>query len=359
MLHAVILAGGSGKRFWPLSRKDRPKQFLKLAGSRTLIQQSYDRLRGLVQPDFVYVVTNEVLAAGVRDQLGDVPERNVIAEPQPKDTAIAMGLAAGLIQARDPEAVLVVSPSDHVIRPGAKFREAIREAVEIASSRGGGVVTFGIPARSPHTGYGYIRRAGALEQRGRLRAWSVAAFEEKPDPATAERYVAEGEHYWNSGIFVWSARTLLDALSEHLPETRRAIDRIVAAWDGPDRAKVLAGAYEEVAKISIDYAVLEKARDVVALEADFEWSDVGSWAAIPGLYAKDDQGNTVQEAPFASVDAKNCLVYGDGRLVAVLGLEDVIVVQTRDATLVCHRDRAEEVKQLVERLEGGELEPYT
>ena len=360
MLHGVILAGGSGTRFWPLSRRDLPKQLLKLAGSRTLLQQSFDRLRGAVDEAHVHVITGEMIAARVREQLSELPPRAVVVEPQPRDTAAAIGLAAALILRQDPEAVLVVTPSDHVIRPAAKFREAIREAADLAEERGA-IVTFGIPPREPKTAFGYIRRGPRLERKGRLDAYQARAFEEKPDLPTARAYLEGGEHYWNSGIFVWRASTVLELLERHKPAIRAALERIAAAWGGPDEERVLREEYAAVERISIDYAVLEHAQDILVLEADFEWNDVGSWTAVADLFGKDQDGHTVQGPPFVSQDSKDCLVFGsDGRMVALLGVEGLIVVQTRDATLVCARERAEEVKALIKRMEDDpQLQPYT
>jgi mannose-1-phosphate guanylyltransferase len=360
MLHAVILAGGSGTRFWPLSRRDRPKQLLALTGSRTLLQQSHDRTRGAVDPERMWIVTNQTLADAVRKQLPDVPDGNILVEPEPRDTAVAIGLAARLIQRNDPEAVLVVSPSDHVIRPAGKFREAVREASEHVRSVPGSIVTFGIQPRSPKTGYGYIRRGAALERKGsRVPAHAVQAFEEKPDLETAQRYLSGGEHLWNSGIFVWKASTVLGQLEAHLPATHQAIERICEAWGSDAQRDTLAREYGALERISIDYAVLEKAEKIVVLSADFEWSDVGSWGAIPDLFAPDEQGNTVRGATFSGLDAKNCLVHGEeGRLITLVGVEDLVVIQTRDAVLVCPRDRAEEVKALVAQLSDEGHQDY-
>lgn len=361
-LYGVILAGGSGTRFWPLSRQDLPKQLLQLVGSRTLLQQSFDRLRGPAEPERIAVVTNEVLAARVRDQLPELTEPHMIVEPMRRDTALAMGLAAGLLAREDPDAVLAVTPSDHVIRPAAKFRDAIREAAELAQAKDA-IVTFGIKPRGPATAYGYIHRGAPLEPRkgSRLPAFAVQAFAEKPDVETAQGYLDGGQHYWNSGIFVWTARKLLKELEQHLPETRAAIERIADAWPSPERDAVLRAEFEAAERISIDYAVLEKAKGIVVVEVDFEWSDVGSWSALPPLFGQDDHGHTVQHAPIVSIDSKNCLVHGEpGKLVALIGVEGLAVVQTRDALLVCPVDRAEEVKQLVARLDADdELQAYT
>lgn len=358
MLHGVILAGGSGTRFWPLSRRDLPKQLLQLAGARTLLQQSFDRLRGAV--DEIHVVTGEMIAARVREQLPDIAPGLLVVEPEPRDTAPAIGLAAALVHARDKDGVIAVTPSDHVIRPAARFREALREAATIAADRGS-IVTFGIRPDAPRTGFGYIHRGARYEHGGRLDAWQALAFTEKPDLATAQRWLEGGEHLWNSGIFVWRASTVLELLAQHQPGIRRAVDLIAAAWGGPSEDRVLREEFARADKISIDYGVLEHARDIVVLEADFEWSDVGSWSAVPALFGKDQDGHTIQGGPVLSHASKDCLVFAaDGRLVALVGVEGLIVVQTRDATLVCAGDRAEEVKALLKRMDlDPDLRAYT
>jgi mannose-1-phosphate guanylyltransferase len=347
-LHAVILAGGSGTRFWPLSRRDHPKQLLALAGSRTLLQGTWDRVRQLASADAVHVVTAGTLAPAIAEQLPELGAARLVVEPEPRDTAIAIGLAAGLIHREDPDAVLVVTPADHVVTPDAAFAAAVREAAALAAARGA-IVTLGVRPRSAHVGYGYIRRGQPLPG---ARAYGVLAFEEKPDRAKAEGFVRGGEHLWNCGVFVWKASTVLAQLEQHLPATRAAIARIVAAWDGPARDATLRAEYAAARRISIDYAVLEKARDIVVIEVDYEWSDVGSWSAVAELHAgqADASGNVARGAPFVGVAARRCFVQGDGRLVAVIGLDDVAVVQTKDATLICPLDQAEAVKDLVKSL---------
>lgn len=355
MLHAVILAGGSGTRFWPRSRRDLPKQLLPLAGSRTLLQQTYDRLSELSAS--VVVVTREDLARGVGDQLQDLPRDAVMIEPQARDTAAAIGLAATILAAKDPEATLAIAPSDHVIRPASRLRAALQEAAAIAAEPET-IVTFGVRPTGPHTGYGYIERGQPLEHAGELQAFEVTRFTEKPDLATAESYLAGGQHAWNSGMFVASAKTFLGEMREHLPETHAALQRILSAWDTPQRDEVLREAYAQVPKVSIDYGILEKAKRVVVLEVDYEWSDVGGWAALSELFEGDADQNVALDATLVAEDSRRCLVQSDGRLVALIGVEDLVVVQTRDATLVCPRDRAEEVKQLVARLEAEGHEAY-
>lgn len=362
MLHAVILAGGSGTRFWPLSRRDRPKQLLALAGSRSLLQGTYDRVRRVVEASAVHVVTaGERLAEATREQLPELDPARLIVEPEPRDTAVAIGLAARLIAASDPEAVLVVTPADHVVLPEEAFAVAVREAARLAAARGT-IVTMGLRPTTPHTGYGYIRRGEPLAGwSGSVPAYEARAFEEKPDRRTAERFVAAGEHLWNSGVFVWRASTVLEQLEAHLPATRAAVERIALAWDGPEREAVLRAEYAALRRISIDYAVMEKARDVAVLAVDYAWSDVGSWSAVAALHAAeaDAEGNVARGAPFVGVDARRCFVQGDGRLVAVVGLEDVAIVETPDALLVCRLDRAEAVKDLVKSLESKGLDSLT
>ncbi len=352
MLHAVILAGGSGTRFWPSSRRDRPKQLLSLAGSATLLEQTYERIAGLSES--AVVVTSEDLAPGVREQL---PEVELLLEPERRDTAAAIGLAAGVLSARDPEAVLVATPADHVVRPASRFQRALREAAALAQESGA-IVTFGIPPQSPHTGYGYIERGAERRHEGRLSANEVVRFREKPDQKTAAGYLEAGTFLWNSGVFVATGKTFMGELARSLPDHHSAIQRIVAAWGSPDQERVLREEYGKVEKISIDYGVMERAERVLVLEVDYEWSDVGSWAAIPPLHEADEEGNVALDAPVVTLDSRDCLVQGDGRLVTLIGLEGLVVVQTRDATLICPRERAEEVKQLVVRLEERGLDDY-
>lgn len=339
-LHAIVLAGGSGTRFWPRSRAARPKQLLRLGTERTLIQQTVDRLEGLVPPERVLVVTGEKHRALVAEQLPSV--RRVLSEPAPRDTAAAIGWATWVVAATaGDDALLAVLPSDHVIRPAEKLRELLLLAAERA--RQGAIVTFGIKPDQPSSAYGYIRK-GPEAAPG---VFAVAGFEEKPDAKTAARYLAGGQHAWNSGMFVFSAKTMRDELTRSLPKTAAALDRIVES----DSPGTLPSEWARLEKISIDYAVLEKTKRIEMLEASFEWSDVGSWSAAGELFAKDEEGNAVDQARFVGLDAKNCIVAGDGRTIGVIGLEDVIVVQQGDSVLVCRKDRAEDVKKLVQELE--------
>ncbi|MBI3722892.1 NTP transferase domain-containing protein [bacterium] len=345
-LYAVVLAGGSGTRFWPRSRASLPKQFLRLGGTRTLFQATIDRVVGAVSAERILVVTGEAHRSLVREQVPEIQDEHVLLEPAPRDTAAAIGLATHLVSREAGErAVLAVLPSDHVISPAEKLRGALLLAAERAAA--GPIVTFGIRPTSPSTAYGYIEKGAPLAP----GVSCVRAFCEKPDRKMAEGYLAGGRHAWNSGMFVFSAKTMRDELSRNLPRTSAALEKIAAAWPTGDRARVFASEWAGLEKISIDYAVLEKARAIEVLDVDFEWSDVGSWASAGELFPHDERGNAVDAAAFVGVEASRCVVAGDGRLVCVVGLDDVIVVQSRDAVLVCKKDRAEDVKKLVAELE--------
>jgi mannose-1-phosphate guanylyltransferase len=341
-LNAVVLAGGSGTRFWPRSRAALPKQFLRLGAPRTLIQATVDRLAGLVPPERILVVTGEVHRAIVLGQLPELRPERILAEPAARDTAAAIGLATALIaREQGDDAVIAVLPSDHHIEPASRLRATLARAGERAAS--GSIVTFGVPPTEPSSAYGYIRKGAVLAP----GVHAVEAFEEKPDRATAERYLAGGKHAWNSGMFVFSCRTMKAELARNLPKTAAALERIAVAHGTPEGPSVLRAEWAGLEKISIDYAVLEKARSIEVLDVDFAWSDVGSWSTASELFALDEHGNAVDDARFVGLDARNCVVAGDGRLVTIVGLEDVIVVQSGDAVLVCRKDRAEDVKKLV------------
>ncbi len=355
MLHQLILAGGSGTRFWPKSRAALPKQLLSLDGGPTLLAQAAARLEGAVRPDRVFVVTTEQQAPLVREHLPQVPPENVIAEPCGRDTAAALGLGAAAIARRDPDAVIAAMPADHVIQPASRLRGIVDAAVRVLAIRPDAVVTIGIRPDAPATAYGYIERGPALRE-GLAPADAmrlaklphpvhrVARFREKPDRATAEQLLAAGDHFWNAGIFIWRARALLAALERFLPETAAAV-RL--------EGEPLAAAYPGLKKISIDFAVLEKHPDVLLIEADFSWSDVGSWNAFAALRGADGDGNVVAGAAHVGIDSRGLIVLGDNgpRVIATIGLEDVVIVDTPDALLVCRKDRVEDVKKVTERLE--------
>ncbi len=352
MLHAVVMAGGSGTRFWPESRDARPKQLLALVGERTMLQTTVDRLTGLIPRGRVLIAANNRLIDAIRSQLPELPHDAILGEPCKRDTGACIGLAAFKLLRRDPEAVMAVMPSDHVISPDAVFQEAISRAAELVAQAPGRIVTFGIKPSYPAEIFGYIERGAAIENApaGSLRPFVVVQFREKPKAETAREYLASGRFYWNSGIFVWRARTILDALSEHQPEMHAHLAKIDAAEGSPDYAATLEREFSAIRGVSIDYAVMEHARDVVVLEAPFGWDDVGSWQAMGRLQGADEHGNTVV-GKHLGVDSKGCIVRGPSEhLIVTLGLQDIIVVHAGDATLVANKHDEESIRKVVKLL---------
>jgi len=358
MLHAVIMAGGGGTRFWPKSRQLRPKQFLHLTGDRTLLQQAFDRIEGPVVPTNMWVITSAMHRAEASKQLSALPADHVIGEPMGRDTAACIGLAAALIGRQDPEAIMLVMPADHVIEPSQEFRRAALVAEQMADEHPDALITLGIPPTYPATGYGYIHRGSVVTNRQGIGVFRVQAFREKPTRDTAERFVALGEYFWNSGIFVWKAATILNALANRQPKLHAAVLRIAEAWPTGQRDAVLRKEYEVLEKISIDYAVMEHAIEVLVIQAVFRWDDVGSWLALERMHPQDADGNTVL-ALHCGLKTKGCVVAADtGHLVATVGVENLLIVQDGNATLVADRREEGTIKQLVELLKVKGLERY-
>jgi len=355
MLHAVIMAGGSGTRFWPLSRHAFPKQFLTLTGSRSLIQATADRCAGWISPDRIWVVTNEAQAAETRRQLPELRPEHVLVEPCARNTAPCVALAAAHLLAEDPDATMLVLPADHVIGPREAFESAGKAASALIEADRNRLVLFGVVPGFPSTGFGYIERGTALGTSG---AYSVASFREKPDRPTAEEYLRSGRFYWNCGIFVWSAKRILDAIGSFEPEMAGLASRIGESIGSDGYRARLAELFPQMKSISIDYAVLERDKSIFVLEAPFQWDDVGSWEAAPRLAAQDAQDNTVQGL-HSGVDTQRCIIRTtDDHLVATLGLEDCIVVHTPDATLVARRGDENAIKRLIEQLKQQGLGRY-
>ncbi|MEZ6126429.1 MAG: mannose-1-phosphate guanylyltransferase [Planctomycetaceae bacterium] len=348
MLHAVIMAGGSGTRFWPQSRKQLPKQLLRLAGSRTMIQQTLDRCSGLIDHANSWVVTNAVQAAETCRQLPELSPHHVLVEPAARNTAPCVGLAAVHALQTDPEAIMFVMPADHVISPEDVFQNAARQAAAVVEANPDRLVLFGVTPAFPATGYGYIERGQAIA--GNESAYDVVSFREKPQLELAEQYVQSGRFYWNCGIFCWKAATILRQLEQHEPETWQRLMTIQAAIGTAKYNDVLAEQFPHMNGISIDYAVLEKAGGVTVIEAPFSWDDVGSWQAVPRLNGQDGSGNTV-DGSAALVGTTNCIIRTTGNhLIATLGVDDLIIVHTPDATLVARRDQSERIKEVLDEI---------
>jgi len=354
MLHAVIMAGGSGTRFWPESRRAFPKQFLRLAGEQTLLQQTWQRFAPLIEDGSGWVITGEKHRPHVADQLPELPADQIVAEPIGRNTAPAIGLMALLIAERDPGAILLVVPADHAISPDAAFQCAVRDAMKVIAADPERFILLGIKPDRPATGYGYIERGTKLDG----GAFQVSAFKEKPDQATAQKYLDSGKYYWNSGIFIWRADAILKALQRYAPEIHTKLDKLRSHIGKPDWTELLAREFPSMPAISIDYAVLEKAERVAVIEAPFTWDDVGSWEAVQRLRGADESGN-VAVGLHVGVNTKNTIVRGTGdHLVATLGLEDCVVVHTPHATLVAKRGDDEALRKLLAEIEKQGLEKY-
>ncbi len=357
MLYAVIMAGGIGSRFWPQSRKARPKQFLNVLGADTLIQNTVARLQGLVPPERCYVVTHERYVAQTLEQLPAVPPQNVLAEPISRNTAPCIAYAATHLLRRDADATMIVLPADHVIRNVRQFHEVLRVAVEKAQDPDA-LVTIGVTPTHPETGYGYIQFDHPADpDHEPLHAYPVRTFAEKPDLATAERFLDSGDFLWNSGMFIWRADTILAQMRRHLPAVCEAFAPLQQAIGADAEAQALRQAYHDSPRISIDYGVMERAGDVFVVPGAFGWSDVGDWRAVYDFSQKDDHGNALHNHVIVH-DASRCLVQADDRLVVLVGIHDTVVVDTEDALLIYHRDSTQLVKNVVDYLHAHHLEEY-
>jgi mannose-1-phosphate guanylyltransferase len=351
MLHAIIMAGGSGTRFWPKSRRDRPKQLLRLVGESTMLEQTVARITPLVPLDRVVVVTGADQAEDTLAQLPALPAANLIAEPCPRDTAPCVGLAAGFVASKDPDATMVVMPADHVIEPAEAFRTAVRAAVSLVDDDPGALVTFGITPTRPETGYGYIERGRLLERRDGVAVYPVEQFREKPDRSTAEAFLKAGNFVWNSGIFVWRAATILERLRIHCLKLALGLEPILRSLGTPLQAEVLAREFPRLKRIPIDKAVMEHAQKVTkVLEVPYNWNDVGDWRALASLLKRDEAGNAVEGHVVAQDTTGSIIISDDGGLVATLGVDDLVIVHSGRATLVARKDQLDKLKSLVEGL---------
>jgi mannose-1-phosphate guanylyltransferase len=351
MLHAVIMAGGSGTRFWPASRKQLPKQLLKLHGDRTMIQSTVDRLGDLVRPEDVLVVTNRILVEETRRQLPAVPTGQIVGEPAKRDTAPCVGLAAAMIAKKDPDGIMVVMPADHVINEVSQYQKAIQSACEVVKQCPSRFVTFGIKPTYPAESFGYVERGASQETDIDRELFHVTRFREKPNAELARQFLESGQFYWNSGIFVWRAQAVFDALAEFQPVMHSHLKKIQDAMDTSQFESVFEEEFTAIVGTSIDYAVMEKYEDISVMEATFDWDDVGNWPAVGRLNPPDEAGNTVV-GKHLGIDTKNSIIRGeDGHLIATLGLDDCIVVHTPNATLVADKSQEEAVREIVRQLE--------
>lgn len=356
MLHAVVMAGGSGTRFWPESRRSRPKQLLPITGGQAMLAETVARLAPLVPLERTWVVTNAQQVQGVRRVCPRLPVQNILVEPVGRNTAACAGLAAAVIAEEDKDAILAVLPADHAISPAAEFQRALR-AGAAAADRPGAFVTFGIPPSWPATGYGYIRRAAREAVYEGLDCYRVAGFTEKPDPARAAEFLAAGDYLWNSGIFVWRARTLLDAIRAHMPALAAGLREIAAKTGEAGFQATVDRVYPGLPAVAVDVGIMEKVDGVLVLSTPFRWSDVGSWKSLYDEIPRDADGNAAvfpRGGTLLAEDARGLLAYSsEPQIIAALGVEDLVIVRTPDAVLVASRERAEDVKSFVERLKAA------
>jgi mannose-1-phosphate guanylyltransferase/mannose-6-phosphate isomerase len=349
-MYAVILAGGSGTRFWPLSRETTPKQMLRVFGDLTMIQQTVSRLGDEIPVGHIYIVTGQKYAYDIRQQLlevGGMDGVNILNEPVGRNTAPAIGFAAAHIARKSPDAVIAVMPSDHIIMKNDVFREVLRKANALA--RKGYLTTIGIRPDRPETGYGYILTGKRLSKDAEIGEFEVERFVEKPDIKTAKSYMKSGSYLWNSGIFVWRVKDVLGEIRRQLPDLYRGIVAIQKSAGKKNEEETVASVYEAIKPVSIDYGIMEKAKKVAVIAADIGWSDMGSWRAIEDISEKDDSGNIIT-GNVIDIGSKGSIVYGGKRLIATVGLEDMVVVDTPDATLVCHKDNTQDVRKVVDEL---------
>jgi mannose-1-phosphate guanylyltransferase len=357
-MHAVIMAGGRGTRFWPRSRGKKPKHLLDIISERTILQETVDRIKPLIPCENILVVTGKKHARDLIKQLPEIPVRNIIIEPEGKNTAACIGLAAVHIQKRTPDDVMVVLPSDHAIADSLKYLSVIAAAADAASNEEG-LVTIGIKPSSIQTGFGYIEQGDFSREINGGKVFRVKSIREKPDFSTAKDFVEKGTFYWNSGMFIWKTSAILHQIKRQLPELYKGLEKIRESLGLPEEIKTVPRIYKKLASISIDYGVMEKAENVFMLEGDFGWSDVGSWDSLWELSPKDMKGNAaLNGSRTISEDSEGSLIYNPRRLTALVGVKDLIIVETKDALLICKKGRSQDVKAIVEKLEERKLKGY-
>lgn len=349
MTYAVIMAGGRGERFWPKSRQHYPKQFLRLVGDRSMLQRTTARLEKLFTPESIYVITAADYREIVLEQVPEIPEENVIIEPYGRDTAAAIGLGGVIVKKRDQKGIMIVLPADHYIADEKRFCQVLQAAID-AAAEGTHAVTIGIHPSYPATGFGYIARGKLYNEYAGIPAYQVVRFTEKPDQEHALKFLESQNYLWNSGIFIWRVDLLEKLIREYLPDLADGLQEIEAAYGTARYNQVLANVYANLPKISIDYGVMEKAQRVLVLPGDFGWDDVGSWTALESYMEKDNNGN-ILEGQGVLVDTQNTLVQTSEKVVATLGVKDLIVVEEEGSILICHKKKAQDLKKVVNALQ--------
>jgi mannose-1-phosphate guanylyltransferase len=358
-VYAVIMAGGIGTRFWPRSREKTPKQLLEIVDKGTMIQNTVKRISDLVEPKNIIVVTNKLQKSSVAKQLPHIPEENIIVEPLGRNTAPCIGLAGLFIRRADPDAVMVVLPSDHLMQDLEEFRRILRLAIWVAYESGK-LITVGIQPTRPETGYGYIQVVDEDDGKNPYFSrgvYKVKTFAEKPNEATAQQFIESGDFLWNSGMFIWRVDAIMGEIASKLPELSQELAKVDDAVGGDKYEHVLDTAYRTIRGISIDYGVMEKAKEVLIIKGNFGWSDVGSWDEVCRISGKDEAGNSLTGKVFLE-DTKNTLIHSGNTFVAAIGVEDLIIIATDDAVLVCRKGQSQDVKEVVDYLRRKQMNDY-
>jgi mannose-1-phosphate guanylyltransferase len=352
-IYAVIMAGGVGSRFWPRSKEKSPKQLLKIFGNNSMIQDTVYRLKDIVENEDVFIITNKIQKPEILNQLPEIPEENIIEEPFGRNTAACIGLASIIIKAKQEDAVMIVLPADHIIKNIKEFHSTLQSAAQFAYDSKG-LVTIGIPPARPETGYGYIQ---IDEKEVNKNIYKVYTFAEKPNYATAVRFLESGDFFWNSGMFIWRADTILDEIRIHMPDLYDGLQEINSDLNTGKFEKTLSIVYGQLKNISIDYGIMEKSQKVYLTKGNFSWSDVGSWEEVYQLTPKDDDGNAKVGNIYTEMTVDS-YIYSPNKFTSVIGLDNVIVINTDDALLVCRRDHSQDVKKVIDHLKIHKLKEY-
>ncbi|MFQ5583611.1 MAG: mannose-1-phosphate guanylyltransferase [Calditrichia bacterium] len=356
-VYAVLMAGGVGTRFWPRSRSKSPKQVLKIAGDGTMIQATHDRLKGLVEESNIYVVTNREQYEILQEQLPALDRKNFILEPFGRNTAPCIGLAAVQILAEDPDGVMLVLPADHLITNEKKFRKLAQIAIEFISENDG-LITMGIEPTSPSTAYGYIQRGKKVAEIRGQEIYKVRTFAEKPNYETAVRFLDSGGFYWNSGMFIWKASTILKEIADKLPEIHHGLLQVKECLNTPEYEKQVEETYRRIRGISIDYGVMQTSEHVYVIPADFGWNDVGSWETVYDISPKDKNKIAGEYKELVNIDSAECYVSSPEKVIALVGVKNILVVDTGDALLICKKSHSQKVKEVVEVLKKRGLNEF-
>jgi mannose-1-phosphate guanylyltransferase len=352
-LYAIIMAGGVGSRFWPRSKKKTPKQLLKIFGNNTMIQETVFRILPIIKKENIFIVTNDDQKEGVQEQLPDIPKENILIEPFGRNTAACIGLASVIINSRDKDAITAVLPADHIIREDKEYRKTLLTAAEFAQNSKG-LVTIGIIPSRPETGYGYIQ---IDEQKTSEGVFKVLTFAEKPNYSTAVRFIESGDFYWNSGMFIWRTDTILKEIETLMPDLNQGLSHIQKELGSDDFEENLGNIYGQLKKISIDYGVMEKSQNVFLVKGNFTWSDVGSWEEVYHLSEKDVDGNVKLGNVYTDL-AMDSYIYSPDRITALIGIDNVIVINHKDTLLICKRDKSQDVKKIIDFLKFNKMDEY-